>query len=275
MGEGRGCTDHEERPDARAHQRPNDGRADAVDRAFGDEHLHELASAHPDGAGHAHLRFPLRRQHLENEEDEQYAHANREETEEREDRDEERADQVGKFDEVLLERRELKAVFPKERMIGQAFLNLGGEADALVAFAQVRDHHRADQALLPRDDLSVGQRRHQDQPVLNLLHVVGLGDRLDGELFHLAGAHRNADDVAGFDADLLGPVSVDIDLIERQGTEVDQPGRLRSLRRQRHGQPGDPGRSAPPISRRDGRRGSRPRRSRRGSAPRRRSRGRH
>ena len=36
-------------------------------------------------------------------------------------------------------------------MIGQAFLNLGGEADALVAFAQVRDHHRADQALLPRD----------------------------------------------------------------------------------------------------------------------------
>ena len=52
---------------------PNDGRPEVVGEPLREEGLHQVAALHSHGAGDAHLRLPLLREHHEDEEDEQDA----------------------------------------------------------------------------------------------------------------------------------------------------------------------------------------------------------
>ena len=96
--------DHEER-DAQPQHHAEERGYQIVEYTFGEEHLHQMATLHADGAGHAHFTAPFGGQHHEDHKDEQHTRHNREDTEDREDCAERRAGDTRHGDDRLLVQR--------------------------------------------------------------------------------------------------------------------------------------------------------------------------
>ena len=160
--------------DAQPQQHAQRGRDQVVDQALGHEHLHQMAPAHADGPGHAHLAAPLGRQHDEDEEDEQHRGQNREDAEERENGREDRAAHARDGDDVGLAQRidDVELVDPGE---GIAQLGRGVRGDIQVEQPIAHGLGRQRGAQLRRDLRLVqrrGQSLHQRREVGQLHHVL-------------------------------------------------------------------------------------------------------
>ncbi len=193
---------------------------DRVGRSLGDELLDELPAMGPDRAGHAHLGAALRRQHREDQDDQEDACRDREETEDQEQAGEHAREVFRHLDGVRLgdvDAQVLSLECRAKRVQDRSRVGI-----RITHAAGCRDRDAGQRRRLVRHRLEPLQRHHHADGGLAVTRERGVrGDIPDDQLHHLV-VVRDRQGVADLRVQDLGGLLADHDLAIRDRGEVDR-----------------------------------------------------